>query len=91
MRRAFRGDGVKAPKKAEPGDCVTIEVSSGATEITIVIPGRLPELHAVRPDGRVEYCIPANAPRGGIVLISDMKAGDPSSTTIDIAGGSAAS
>ena len=78
------GRGIEAPKTAAPGDCITIDVASGATEITILIPGRSPELHPVGPDGRVEYRIPSDAPPGGVVLISDMKAGNPSSTTIDI-------
>ncbi|MEO0480303.1 MAG: hypothetical protein AAF196_12550 [Planctomycetota bacterium] len=78
------GGGISAPKTAAPGDRITIDVASGATEITILIPGRPPELHPVGPDGLVEFRIPSDATPGGVVLISDMKAGNPSSTTIDI-------
>lgn len=78
-------DGVKAPKTARPGDTITIEVGSGATEIVIVIPGNPPVVLPVPTDGRVTFEIPqSTTPGAGAVLITDLDPENPSTTSVDV-------
>jgi hypothetical protein len=79
--------GLSAPPTVSEGGSVTVDVSTGAKEIWVAIPGRRPFSVPVR-GGRAEFQVPPGVPGGTRIPISDLLLPKPSGTSILVVGNS---
>lgn len=80
-----QGPGIRVPPSVREGGRLEVDVSSGATTITLVIPGighvKIPVI-----DGVAEYQLPPSVRGGGVIFVSDMQLPNPSAASVPVVG-----
>lgn len=77
--------GIRAPSGVQEGGDLRVDVSSGASQLTLVIPG-VGRVKIPVQNGVAEYRLPPSVRGGTVIFISDMKLPSPSAAIVQVIG-----